>query len=95
VLGRPHEGNQHYDIWFPEWKIAVEYHGRQHFEPVKFFGGEDGFKATVERDLRKIEISKLNNVHLIVVKEGYDRAKLIEEIRDVSKRDTVTVRHSN
>jgi hypothetical protein len=88
-------GNQHYDIWFPEWKIAVEYHGRQHFEPVKFFGGEDGFKATVERDLRKLEISKLNNVHLIVVKEGYDRVKLIEEIRDVSKRDTVTVRHSN
>jgi hypothetical protein len=88
-------GNQHYDIWFPEWKIAVEYHGRQHFEPVKFFGGEDGFKATIERDLRKLEISKLNNVHLIVVKEGYDRAQLIEEIRDFSKRDIGTFRHSH
>lgn len=28
----------------------VEYDGKQHFEPVEFFGGEDGFKKTVARD---------------------------------------------
>jgi hypothetical protein len=88
-------GKQHYDIWFPEWKIAVEYHGLQHFQPVKHFGGEEGFKATIERDLRKLEISKLNNVHMIVVKEGYDQTKLIEEIRVASNRDIRGLSHSS
>jgi len=34
---------QHFDIWLPNWKIAIEYHGKQHFEPVEFFGGRRSF----------------------------------------------------
>jgi len=79
-------GLQHYDIWFPIWNVAVEYHGKQHFEPVEFFGGEMAFLQTVERDKRKISLSKINNVKLIVVKEGYNYQQLLSEIdmqRDV------------
>ncbi len=75
-------GRQHYDIWFPDWNIAVEYHGKQHFEPVGFFGGEEAYKKTVERDLRKIKISVENNVKLLVVKEGYNLDKLIKDINE-------------
>lgn len=77
-------GRQHFDIWFPHWKIAVEYHGRQHFEAVEFFGGQESFEQTVERDLRKIEVAKNNGVHLIVVTEGYDLDSLIQEIHSIS-----------
>ena len=38
-------GNQHFDIWFPDWRIAVEYHGKQHFEPVEFFGDHPPARA--------------------------------------------------
>ncbi len=79
-------GRQHYDIWFPDWKVAVEYHGKQHFEPVDFFGGEDAYKKNVERDKRKIKISEENNVKLFVVQEGYDFEKLIKDINDHKTR---------
>jgi hypothetical protein len=54
-------GKQHFDIWFPRWQIAVEYHGRQHFEPVLFFGGNDSFEKTQQRDIRKKRLAKANN----------------------------------
>jgi len=73
-------GRQHFDIWFPNWKIAVEYHGKQHFEPVEFFGGEEAFKKTVERDLRKIKLAKRNGVKLFVIAEDDDQDELIQNI---------------
>lgn len=85
--GRPNWlGRQHFDIWFPNWKIAVEYHGSQHFEPVEFFGGEDSYKKTLERDLRKSKIAQENGVKLIVVKEGFDLENLLNEIHTIAKR---------
>lgn len=68
--GRPDWlGLQHFDIWMPEWDIAIEYHGRQHFEPVDFFGGEEAFVRTVERDNRKKALSRENGVELLIVTE--------------------------
>jgi len=73
-------GKQHFDIWFPYWKIAVEYHGKQHFEPVDFFGGQESFEKTIERDNRKLDTAKRNNVTLFVVTEHDDQNVLINKI---------------
>jgi hypothetical protein len=79
--GRPFWlGQQHFDIWFPNWKIAVEYHGKQHFEPVDFFGGEEAFEKTVARDRRKINLAKRHGVLLYVVTEESDQEELINNI---------------
>ena len=56
-----------FDGYNEELKIAIEYHGIQHYKPVKFFGGEQGFKIQQERDKKKLRLSKLNNIILIVV----------------------------
>lgn len=74
-------GRQHYDIWFPHWKIAVEYHGKQHFEPIEFFGGVEAFRKTVERDQRKINLSKRHGVKLFVVSEHDDVVELVHKIQ--------------
>jgi hypothetical protein len=74
-------GKQHYDIWLPEFKIAVEYHGLQHFEPVSHFGGPSALELTKSRDQRKVNISNENGVKLIVVSEGYCSKSLVELIR--------------
>ncbi len=80
-------GRQHFDIWFPNWKIAVEYHGKQHFEPVEFFGGVETFKKTVERDKRKMNLANRYGVKLIVVTEEDDQDEIIQGIHDIlSKR---------
>ena len=60
------EGLQ-YDGYNEELKIAIEYHGIQHYLPVNFFGGEKKFKIQQERDKKKQRLSKLNNITLIVV----------------------------
>ncbi|MDT2767442.1 hypothetical protein P7G58_00985 [Globicatella sulfidifaciens] len=85
-------GRQHYDIYFPEYKIAIEYHGKQHFEPVDYFGGEVAFQANVKRDQKKAHLSKDNGVKLFVVQEGYDYSELVQKIVsyiDIKYRKTI------
>lgn len=77
----PWLGRQHLDIWLPRWKIGVEYHGLQHFQPVEFFGGEAGHAATRERDARKASLCKKHGVRLIVTTEEETAEQVIDQIR--------------
>lgn len=81
--GRPRWlGRQHFDIWIPEWKVAIEYHGAQHFRPVDFFGGEEAFKRNVERDERKLKVARENNTKLFVVTESDDYEDVVRLVRE-------------
>lgn len=63
----PWIGAMHLDIYFPDFGIAIEYQGRQHYQPVGFFGGEEAFQKSVERDKRKVMICRINGVQVIHV----------------------------
>lgn len=55
------------DIYIPSYDLAIEYHGRQHFEYVAFFHKSDlDFKLAQERDNRKIELCKELGITLVV-----------------------------
>lgn len=43
----------------------IEYDGKQHFEPIDFFGGEDGFRKTQERDKIKNVYCQTHNIPLL------------------------------
>jgi hypothetical protein len=58
---------QSLDIYLPEYKIAIEYHGRQHFYPNHKFGGEEGFVLIQERDRRKYEKCLKNGVQVFYI----------------------------
>lgn len=73
-------GQQHYDVYFPKYKIACEYQGDQHFRAVSYFGGEKSLELNKERDARKKKISDDNKVTLIYVMPDYDPQKLVEKI---------------
>lgn len=60
-------GRQHLDVFLPEFNIGIEYQGKQHSEPVDFFGGEEGYLKTVERDERKKTLCLENNCKLLYV----------------------------
>ena len=60
-----------FDIYLPEYKLAIEYQGEQHFEPVDFFGGEEGFKDTVRRDNLKRKLCREYGVSLVEIR--YDQ----------------------
>jgi hypothetical protein len=52
--------------------IAIEYNGKQHYEPVLYFGGQEGFLNTIKRDKAKKKKCKENKCHLIEVKYDED-----------------------
>lgn len=58
-------GSKSLDFYIPSLNIAIECQGRQHFEPVKAFGGEDEYKRIVERDREKYNLCKKNGVKLL------------------------------
>lgn len=71
---------QKFDIYIPEYNIAIEYQGIQHFKPVDFFGGVEGYKKTVERDNRKKQLCEENNCTLIYVEKGYNQREILHKI---------------
>lgn len=40
----------HFDVYFPQYNIIVEFDGRQHFEPITRWGGYDAFIDIKKRD---------------------------------------------
>lgn len=59
--------NYYVDFYFviDKQKYVVEYNGRQHYEPVKFFGGEEKFKEQTKRDLELVDYCESKNIKLI------------------------------
>lgn len=60
-------GQLSYDIFISGIDVAIEYQGKQHFEPIDFFGGEDAFKRNLERDEEKRELSAQHGVKLVYI----------------------------
>lgn len=74
---------QHLDIHFQDLNVAIEYQGKQHFEPVEYFGGEEAFKEQQLRDERKKRLCEEIGCILIYVTEGYDFDKLVNNLSNV------------
>ena len=58
-------GNKRFDFYLPDYNTLIECHGRQHFEPKNFFGGESGLKSTIKNDFIKNVRSKENGMNII------------------------------
>ena len=58
-------GKQSLDFYLSDYKVGIECQGGQHFFPVERFGGEDGFKQTLERDKRKKALCEKHGVKLL------------------------------
>jgi len=56
--------NLYYDFYIPDHNLFIEYHGIQHIKPVEFFGGKDGLRSTMKRDMIKYEYA-INNGYKI------------------------------
>lgn len=74
-------GRQRIDIFIKNLNVAIEYNGKQHYEPVTYFGGKEGFLKTVERDKMKKIKCKRNGCELIEVKYDEDLKKTVESIK--------------
>lgn len=62
-------GLQSLDFFIPSKNIAIECQGKQHFKPLKFFGGINGYTAQKERDIRKEKLCTDNHINVLYYAE--------------------------
>jgi hypothetical protein len=74
-------GRQHFDVYFQELNIAIEFQGAQHFRSIEYFGGKKAFEQNVKRDKRKKELCEMNDCDIIYVEPGYTLSEVSGLIR--------------
>lgn len=67
-----------FDFYLPKQNILIEYDGRQHYEPIEYFGGRNSFKTLNEHDNIKNTYAKINNI--ILIRISYQQYNEIETI---------------
>ena len=53
------------DIFIPSLNLAIEYQGRQHYESIDFFGGQQSFEKRQILDEKKRRLLKEHNINLL------------------------------
>lgn len=104
ILNEHHIGDRlKLDVYCPSYKIAAEYHGRQHFYYTqRFFDTKYDFEEAQKRDLKKIERCKELGIALVVFRYNdklteesvYDRMleaiRTTEIVKEDSKKRSIT-----
>lgn len=77
-----------FDYYLPNKNICIEYDGKQHYESISFFGGDDTLKKQQERDQIKNEYCKNNNIHLLRIKYNENIEEKLNEFLKISSIST-------
>ena len=79
-----HKSALKFDFYLPDFNTCIEFQGRQHFEPVDYFGGEEIFKDLILRDEIKSDYCKNNYIELICLSDTSEieseLSKFVEEV---------------
>lgn len=54
-----------FDFYLPEYNILIEYDGKQHHEPIEYFGGKEAFEYTKRHDEIKNKYCEDNDIRLL------------------------------
>lgn len=66
-LRSPKGGQMSYDVFICGLNVAIEYQGKQHYEPIDYFGGKGAFEELKVRDRVKKELSDKNGIKLVYI----------------------------
>lgn len=61
-----------FDFYLPQYNTCIEYNGKQHYEPIEFFGGQDAFEVRKLHDNIKDCYCKNNHISLIHISYQQD-----------------------
>lgn len=54
-----------FDFYLPEYNCCIEYDGKQHFEPIEWFGGQESLEYIKKHDAIKTQYCVKNNIRLL------------------------------
>jgi very-short-patch-repair endonuclease len=74
---------QEIDVWVPSLRLAIEYHGAQHYQALSAWGGDTALAAAKERDERKRKKLAELGYHLLEFQhdEQFTEETVLERIR--------------
>lgn len=62
-----HGGFLSYDFYLPYYNLLIEFQGKQHEEPIEYFGGYEYFKIQQEHDRMKREYAIQHSIQLLEI----------------------------
>lgn len=68
-----------FDFYLPDRNIIIEYDGKQHFEPIEWFGGIAKFEDLQRKDLIKNHYCSQNNIGLIRIRYDEDVDSILKK----------------
>jgi hypothetical protein len=80
---RINNSNHYYDFYLPDYNIMIEFNGLQHYKPIKFFGGQEGFSYLQERDKIKERYCLENQIKLLILKYNDDIEDILNKTLNV------------
>lgn len=72
-----------YDFYLPDHNLLIEFHGIQHYMPVDFFGGIEGYNEIVFRDSCKRDLAKMHKLPIIEFNYRQLNELSTEQFRDL------------
>ena len=93
------------DFYLPDYNVAIECQGGQHFMPVDLFGGEEFFNKTIQRDITKHDLCEKHGIKVLyysrsgseyiypVVETFSDLIKQIREMKHMKKQGQMQVKY--
>jgi very-short-patch-repair endonuclease len=72
-----------FDFYLPKYNTCIEFDGKQHFEPVKIFGGNENFKEIIKKDSIKNMYCDTNGIKLIRIKYDQSMDEIISALSHI------------
>ena len=78
-----------FDFYLPHHNVVIEYDGKQHFQPVKIFGGKEEFRKVKNRNKLKDDFCLENRIKMIRIPYWEnDIEKYLEDVIFKNKQHT-------
>ncbi|MBL6666334.1 MAG: hypothetical protein ISP66_04975 [Flavobacteriaceae bacterium] len=68
------------DFYIPKLNLVIEYNGKQHYEEISFFGGNNSLEANKKRDSIKKQYCFDNNIRFEIIRFDEDVKTRLDEI---------------
>lgn len=75
-----YKNSLHFDFWLPQYRVAIEYDGKQHYKSIEFFDKNEPLEVRQERDKIKNQYCKDNGINLIRIPYTYNT---LDRVRDL------------
>lgn len=74
----------YFDFYLPYYNTCIEFNGKQHYESVPYWGGEEGLKLRLKLDKIKKDFCSKHKINLLIIKYNDDIEDKLNLLRNKS-----------